>query len=393
MGTARCAGLAVAERGKAFNTPKLLGRDGHRRRLREGFTDGKGRQLAGGQAHVKARPVAVAQDDHRGPALRQVVERGHEAMDAAAVRQHGLVAQPAGLQPEAVMEGTRRAFRGRHALVARSTDQLAAMQGLVPPPQAFRVGDQRARGVRLGHAEQARGRHLTLGVQGVALGHALEQLVARLVVHGGDVGRLQQQLVDGLVPGLAGDGLDDRAQQHVARIVVGPLLAGREIGGLALELLDQFRGAQVAAHRVAHIARDAGVALDARGVVEQLQQRDLAAVGIVGQEPGQRVIEARLAVVDLLQQRGSRELFGDRADAHELVGLHGHAQLDAGQTAGPLVEQLVAAGHQHGHTRAVRLDLALVEQPVGIGLHGRGRGRLTGMRRSPAQGQEDGNRN
>jgi len=183
----------------------------------------------------------------------------------------------------------------------------------------------------------------------------------------GQAGRRQHGLVQIRMPGLAGDRLDDRADQHVAGVAVGPLLSGREVRLLVREHRDQLGRAQVAPDRSVHVAGQVGVVGDAGGMVEQLVQRDRLRVRIVRQVLGERIVERGAALVDQLQQRGRRELLGHRADPHDVIGRQRHAELDAGASARAAVEDLLAARDQDGQARPVRIGHRLAHHALGIG--------------------------
>jgi hypothetical protein len=117
-------------------------------------------------------------------------------------------------------------------------------------------------------------------------------------------------LVDDLVPGLAGDLLDHRTDQHVAAVVVGPFLARLRRRGQVLELRDHLlRGVGFAGVRLDHPTRDVRVALDADRVVQELRDGGVGArLGEIGQELRQFVVERQFALGRQLQDDRRRKL-------------------------------------------------------------------------------------
>nr|WP_240639720.1 hypothetical protein [Pseudofulvimonas gallinarii] len=202
--------------------------------------------------------------------------------------------------------------------------------------------------------------------------------------------RLEKHLVQVRRPALAAGLFDDGANEHVAGIVVVPVAARCKRRRFVLEHRDQRVGIDVATDVLVHVTGNAGVALDAGGVVEQLRHRDGIAVRIVGQEPAERIVQRDLALVDQLQQAGGGELLGHRTDAEDVVGRQRHAQFDARLAARAAIQDLVAPRHEDRHAGAIGRDM-LLEQACGFGRHRSwGWRRICGNGRGQQQGRKGG---
>ena len=123
---------------------------------------------------------------------------------------------------------------------------------------------------------------------------------------------LLQVLVVSLPRGL----FDDHAEEIVTGVVVAILVTRREVERLVLEQVEQLLVSEIARRVVPEDLAETGVAFDARRVREQVVHGDsMPLCRVVGEELGQVVVEAQLATLYELHDRGGGELLGDRAEA------------------------------------------------------------------------------
>jgi hypothetical protein len=128
----------------------------------------------------------------------------------------------------------------------------------------------------------------------------------------------------------AGHLLDDRSQQHIVRVAVVGLGPGSKRERLVLEHVDQCARGEILTHPLR--PQRSQVVLDARGVRQQILDRDLRPAGrVVGQEFRYLVGQGQLALLGQLHDRRGRELLGDRAETKHHVGPDGHVQFQVGQ--------------------------------------------------------------
>ncbi len=124
-----------------------------------------------------------------------------------------------------------------------------------------------------------------------------------------------------------GDSLDDHTEEEIAGVRVRELGAGLELERPVLEVRDDLRlGVWLVAHL--HQLGVGGVAGDPRGVREQLVNRHMApALGRLRHVLADGVLDAELALLHEREDRGGRELLGERADAEARGGRRGEASL------------------------------------------------------------------
>jgi hypothetical protein len=90
------------------------------------------------------------------------------------------------------------------------------------------------------------------------------------------------------------------------------------------------------------------VGLEAGRVRQEVVQRDGRFVGgNGGNVAGQGVLDVQLAVHLQTQDRGGRELLGDRADRVDDIGRHRQPALAVGEAVALAQQDLAAAGHEH----------------------------------------------
>ena len=258
--------------------------------------------------------------------------------------------QVPGLPAVAVLDrlAVREHVRRRGPLERLRPQQLPGVESRVPLGEVVHRRDDRPRRVRLGHADPV-GVLPGVALLLIAAGPARDDagaVVERGLRHADDVE--DALLQEGFVAHPARL-LDDGAQQEVARVVVLVALAGGEVHGLALEVVDQLRDLVVLAD-VGEEVRHVGVALDPGGVGQQVLDRDRLAAGrVVGQELRDRVRDRELAFLDEHQEGDRRELLRHRADAEHHVRLDRYAQFEVRHAVGRAAEDLALPGHDDGH--------------------------------------------
>ena len=263
------------------------------------------------------------------------------------------------------------------------------MQGGVPFGEVLDRSDQRPGGVRDAHVNLLRRRDLAL-VVGVAGGHVRRFAFQHAVADGLEAQRPGDALLDILVPGLAGDFLDHRPDQHIAAVVIGPFLARLRRRRQVLELGDHFLGGVgLRGILLDHPARDVGVALHPDRMVEQLRHRRVGAgLGKIGQEFRQFVVERQFPLGRQLQHDRRRELLGDRAHAKHRLGGNRAIGGDVGQPPRAFVNHSAVVGDDDRRARPGG-GIGLLQQGVRLGLeirwNGPGRRRHRQRRRRTRQ--------
>ena len=111
------------------------------------------------------------------------------------------------------------------------------------------------------------------------------------------VGREDGRLQVG-VPRHAGNSLDDGGGEDVARIVVRPPLAGREVRGEDGNLRNHLASGDRQRRGCGPERRDIRETRHTRRVIEQLHNGDCLRVREIRQEPGQRVFQIQNALSD-----------------------------------------------------------------------------------------------
>jgi hypothetical protein len=134
--------------------------------------------------------------------------------------------------------------------------------------------------------------------------------------------RLADPFGDGLVPGLAGDLLDDCAEHDIAAVIILPALAGLRRGGAAGSDGDEVGGAVGPQRRLAaHEPGDLAEILDAGAVAQQLPDGGGRAGlrEISGMKRDIGIVERDLALGDQLEDGRGGELLDDRAQLERSV--------------------------------------------------------------------------
>ena len=173
----------------------------------------------------------------------------------------------------------------------------------------------------------------------LARGAVLGQAAAEF--HSRDPHRREDVLPDPLLVALAGDGLDDAAEDEIAEVRVDVFRAGIEIERLAHHVAHDVVGP--GGGEEVHFALDAArngdwveaaalVAIPAASVLEAVADGDLLPAlvrlgarrdeGLQVEVAQHRVVELDLAPFDELQHRDRRDRLGDTGDAEERIGLH-----------------------------------------------------------------------
>ena len=167
--------------------------------------------------------------------------------------------------------------------------------------------------------------------------------------------------------------LDDHAEEDVAGVVVGPLLAGCEVRRLVANGVDDLCGRHVFAQS-RHEARDSGVALDPRRVVEELLDGHVLRVGKVGNVLRQRIGERDLALLHELKDRDGRVLLRHRPDPEDHVGLDRDVQLEVRHAVALAEECLTVLRHDHRGPRSIRRNHSGNDRVETLGQRSRFRG-------------------
>ncbi len=338
--------------------------------------------------------VGVAQHGHVGAIVRQAQHVGREPEDAAAVLHRAVPAQRGHLPAVAVaVGGAVGQLVGRPDLLERRPlHQFLGIERGIPRHEVVHRREQRAGRVGLRHAQRPRG----LVPPGVAVRPPGDLRFVRAVAGVRHPERLEDALGHERRVALARHLLDDRAEQHVARVVVAVACARRELHRLVLEAVHQLLDGQVRLDLVRHPARDVGVALDARRVRQQVLHRDHVTLHrVAGQVLVDRVLQADLPLLDQHHDRERRELLGHRAEAEHRVGLQGHGLLDVREAAGAPVHHLAVLDDDGGGAGAAVLDRLFQDRIIRRrrgrlqrGLRQRGRGQ-NGTRQHGEHGQTE----
>ena len=141
--------------------------------------------------------------------------------------------------------------------------------------------------------------------------------------------RLENLLAQKIAILLAADRFDDAAKQNIAGVVVDVPLARFELERQAGDHLQQRREARAQTLRFAF---EIIVALDARGVVQQVTDSDAASARRkVGQKSLYTVVERQQAALFQHHHGGGCELLGQRGDAEHHIRRYRDVPLKVGQ--------------------------------------------------------------
>ena len=145
---------------------------------------------------------------------------------------------------------------------------------------------------------------------------------------------------------LAGDLVNDDAEQNVVGVAIGPLVAGRPLDGERFDFRSEFIFGEVEAEVERALGADAIAGFifrEARRVREQILDEDrLPGGGSVGEVLGDAVVERDFAFFDEHHDGGGDELLADGAGLKEGLRLDGDIELDVGEAV-PLCKQDLAA--------------------------------------------------
>lgn len=95
------------------------------------------------------------------------------------------------------------------------------------------------------------------------------------------------------------------------------------------------------------------VIMDARGVRQQMVERDLISVGPVRDEPGKPVVDAEFAHLLQFEHRRGGERLADRPDAEAGVDRERYAGLDVSRAKRALEQHFAAPGHENDGSRSL----------------------------------------
>ena len=164
---------------------------------------------------------------------------------------------------------------------------------------------------------------------------------------------------------LAGHLFDHHAEQDVAGVVVAVGRAGREVERVGGDELDDRVGRQFGVPGFLPLGR-AGIAMDARRVIQQLVDRNAF--------PVQRelrhvlrevVVELQFTLVDEPHDRGGGELLGDRADLIDRRRSRRAPRGDVGQAMGSERQRVVSADDRERHARRAALGQIGIDERIG----------------------------
>ncbi len=164
-----------------------------------------------------------------------------------------------------------------------------------------------------------------------------------------------------------GDLLDDQAEQHGVGVGVVELRArGEPVGVLEgdVEQLARRPLAMRLGRQQVLEARVLAVGEQAAAHVRELTQRDVLSVGHSVDVRGDRVVQADLAAVDELEQRGDGEGLGLAADPHVQVGAHRGAVTRVRDAESPHVARLSGLPDAHDHAGDTGIGGRLLDHPV-----------------------------
>lgn len=160
--------------------------------------------------------------------------------------------------------------------------------------------------------------------------------------------RFEEPRVEELFVALAGQDLDQRAEKGVTAV---------RVGVAAARLPEQRRSEHlphvVVALRALVVFRRRIV--DPRRVRQQMVQRDRALVGRYARKvPKERIFGAQLALLLERQDRGGRELLGERTHVEDGRRRHVAPGRVVGAAIALLEQDLVVAGYEHGAAETER---------------------------------------
>ena len=332
---------------------------------RDRYLDGLGERVDGlavgdrgdGVEDVAAVDRLGVGEGDDGDAVAEVAgDGGVEAGDAAGVADHGLAVLLRDDPPEAVLAADGGVLRGAEHLVEAGLreHEVGDAQGPVPAQEVGGGGDQTG-GAAVDREVVAVGGDQDLVLAELVAGGEEGAVEVFAVVEAGvlavgaaeHAGGGEDVVLEVTTEGLAGELLDEHAEQEVAGVAGVELAAGGELeGGVLEDRGDLLRG-------VAGAGLDAGggeavgVVGDAGGVGEEVADRD-AGAGVVGEVGAQLVVEVELAGVAELEDGDGGELLGEAADLEAGVGVDRLGVAVVGAAVVADVQELAVFGDEHG---------------------------------------------
>src|ERR1043166_4121683 len=177
--------------------------------------------------------------------------------------------------------------------------------------------------------------------------------------------RLEELGVEIARVGLARRLFDHHAEQDVPRVVVPVRGAGREVERVGRDELDDRVGRQLVVPRLSP-SRRRRVAVDARGVIQQLTDRHLPALERkLRHVLREVVIQLHAPLLDELHDRRGRELLRDGSDLVDRGGGRRAPGLHVGETVCAIRQRIAPANHRERRARRVRFGEIREDERVG----------------------------
>ena len=291
----------------------------------------------------RARDIDARVQHHhqRHPIGRQVVGVDHVALGVA------VVADPAVLvferQPvERAVAFLRRRQELLLLLLHGGRDQFAHGQVARPHPHVVERRDQVARRPAPGGIPVRRIHDLAVRHLEVAVGIRRRDFASNREHRVGQALRLQDLLLDEGGERLAGDFLDDQAEQDRVGVAIVELGSRRELQGMAEGDLQQLLRRIFPHGLLRHVlVRVVGVVEEPAAHLRELPERDPVAAWHALDVAVDRIVETKLALVRQHQEGGGHERLGVAADAHVEVGGHRLVARRVADAEGPHIGRVV----------------------------------------------------
>ena len=319
------------------------------------------------EPHGLAR-VLAADGDRPGDVVRPVEHHGVRALHGAGVTDRSPAVQDE-THPIPTVRRERIGRTGRHRCDRLGVEGLPARGRCVE-----RVDDPHEVGWRRHPCSGgAEGLHVVAVRRRTVLDLTGAGVVGRGEPHAGDPERREQPFVDDLLVRLAGEVLDEEAEDAVVHVAVPEATSTDRTGepdggGLATR-------ADLIAEEHVLVLREPG------GVRQQLPDRDVARVRrrdaeIVGNQPTDRVVEPDESFLDELQHGDRRDHLGDAGDPEPIRGRDRRCGLRHPHAHRGLVDDVTVDGDRDRHgvgssTQHGPADLGIERRPAGQRFGGR----------------------
>ena len=169
---------------------------------------------------------------------------------------------------------------------------------------------------------------------------------------------LENPLPDKFRIGFSADLFNDGPQQNITGIVVQPPFSGLEIHGFLFEKIDQFFNGHVQSHVFFPEFSHSGVASNSRGMVQQVFDGDVVAMGgILIQIFVNRIADLQFPLFSQHHDCCRGKLLGDGANSENMFRRHSNPMFQVGHAVSPAQHHPVIHHSQYRNPRFPGLEL------------------------------------